>query len=493
MKIPFIKSKKQEVSQVADMAGKLEDMQKTVAEIKDVHNDIYNQTGYARNQGGFINPISGTGTNIDKNSLSFFFPNRLFQRDTNETLYVESWAARKFIDIPVDDMFFKWREFENMEEETIERVVEVENQFNIKSKLAKTMKGGRLMGTGLMIFLTAEAPPNKPLNLKRFLPGDLLNILVVDRFDATVKARETNPFNPNYGKPVLYTVNAVRGGSTFTVHHSRVIRFDGMSPLSDNSWTVYDQDWGVPSINPVITEIFQDSNVAKGIANLVNEASIPIQKVDGFEEALSGSGGDGDISLEQRMAQTTYLRSIYRTVFMDKEDEFSREEVTFSGLPDLMDRNATRLAAAADIPETRFWSKSIAGFQSTGTGEERSYALKIGSDQKNQLTEPLHKIDNILERHLGLTENIQYEFPSILDLSEADKVDAALKKAQIVVPLVTAGIIDEDEARTIMDGDEIIGNLENMDLGIEGVDEFRKALANAQIQSTMTGEPGNAE
>jgi len=445
-------------------------------------NEVYFPAGYSGRGGGFVNPLTGAGTDLDKNSLSLFIANRLFSRQTNEILYAESWAARKFIDIPVDDMFFKWRDFHEMSEENIEKVREAEKDFRIKSKLSRAIKSGRLYGTGLFIILTHEAPPEKPLNLSRILPGDLSNIMIVDRFDATIALRETNPFNANYGRPILYRINASRGGSSFIVHHSRVIRFDGMVPLSDNSWTAYDQDWGIPAINPVISEIFQDSNISKSIAQLVNESSIGIQKIDGFEEALSGGADSGEMNIYQRMEQTTLLRSIYRTVFMDSEDDFNRINVSFSGLPEIMDKNAIRLSAAADIPETRFWSKSIAGFQSTGTGEERSYALKIASDQTNKLTEPLHRLDNILEKHLGLDEPIQYEFPSILDLSDADKVEAALKKSQIVVPLVTAGIIDEDEARAVLDGDEIIGNLEFEGLDLDGIDDFRRKLANIQSQ-----------
>lgn len=444
-----------------------------------------------RINGGFVNPISGTGTSIDKNSISFFTPTRITAKNFNEIIYVESWAAGKFVDIPVDDMFMKWRVFCEMENKDIERVERTETKFGIKTKLAKAIKAGRLYGTGLFVILTKDSKPDQPLNVNRMMPGDLQNIINVDRFDANVVSKENNPFSKNYGQPIFYNITLKMGGS-FVVHHSRVIRFDGIKPMSDNSWQSYDQDWGVASIIPVITEIYQDSNVSKGAASLVNEASIAVQKIEGFEDALSGSGDE--MSIQDRMSQTSILRSIFRTIFMDAEDTFERHDVNFSGLPGLMDRNAVRLAAAADIPETRFWSKSLTGLQSTGDGEARNYAMKVSSDQENQLPEPLRKIDSVIEKHLGLSENICYEFPSILDLSEKDSVEVALKKAQMVVPLVTAGIIDEDEARAVLDGDEIFGNLDDFDLATgEGVDKFRKELANIQIERTKKEGLPNGE
>lgn len=444
-----------------------------------------------RMQGGFVNPISGTGTSIDKNSISFFSPTKLTSKNFNEVIYVESWAAGKFIDIPVDDMFMKWRTFCDMENSDIMRVERAETEFGIKSKLSKAIKASRLHGTGLFVILTKDAIPEKPLNVNRMMPGDLSNIITVDRFDANVVSKNNNPFSKNYGKPIFYNITLKMGGS-FVVHHSRVIRFDGITSFSDNSWQSYDQDWGVSSLIPVITEIYQDSNVSKGAASLVNEASIAVQKIEGFEDALSGAGDE--MSIQDRMSQTSILRSIFRTIFMDSEDSFERHAVNFSGLPELMDRNAVRLAAAADIPETRFWSKSLTGLQSTGDGEARNYAMKVESDQNNKLPEPLRKIDAVLQKHLGLSENINYEFPSILDLSEKDKVEVASKKALFVVPLVTAGIIDEDEGRAILDGDDIIGQLDAYDLALEGgVDDFRKQLANVQIERSKAEGLPNAE
>lgn len=438
--------------------------------------DNIGQTQY-----GLVNPVSGAGTALDKNALSFFNPTRLFSKNFHETMYVESWAAKKFVDIPVDDMFVKWRTFTDMDNEAIELVENAELHFNIQGKLSSAMKAGTLYGTGLFVILTKESTPEKPLIISRLRPGDLANILTVDRFDATVLEKDNNPFSLNYGKPLSYRITLKRGGS-FNVHHSRVVRFDGITPTTDNSWQSYDDDWGVASIIPVIGEIFQDSNVAKGVAHLVNEASIPVQKIDGFEEILEGQGDD--MSLADRMAKSTELRSIYRTVFMDSEDDFSRHDVTFAGLPDLLDRNAARLSAAADIPQTRFWNTSAIGMNATGEGDARGYALKVASDQNKKLPVPLQKIDAVLERHLGLNQKISYTFGSLLDLSESEQADNLLKKSQAIVPLLNSAIIDEDESRTALDGDPILGQLDILDDDMLVADPQRVALALEQVANT---------
>ena len=443
----------------------------------------YGNNGYGYYGAGLINPLTGAGTSLDKNAASYYVATRLTSRNQMETLTVESWAAGKFINIPVNDMFVRWRKISGPDDTYVKKVERAERKFKLRTKLSKAMKAARMYGTGLLILMTKEASPDTPLNISRMMPGDLANILVIDRFDAQVIGKDNDPYSMNYGRPTFYRITLKRGGS-FDVHHSRVIRFDGIKPVTDNSWSSYDEDWGVSPLIPVITEILQDSNVAKGVAHLVNESSIAVQKVEGFEDAISGSGDE--TSLYDRQLEVTRLRSIFRTVYMDSEDEYSREDVTFSGLPDVMDRNAMRLSAAADIPATRFWGKSPQGMNSTGKSEERNYSLKVASDQENMLTEPLDIIDKVLARHLNLSEPIEYEFPSILDQSEDEQASIALKKSQAIVPLVNAAIIDEDEARAAIDGDDVFGEVEDRSEAGDSpaVDEYRKTLANKQVEAT---------
>ena len=413
--------------------------------------------------GGYTNLITGAGTSIDKSAGGFYTPTLLQLKNFYETLYVESWAAAKFVNIPVDDMLIRWREFIDMENESIELVESAELEFNICSKLSKSMKAGSLYGTGLFIILTKEASPDTPLDINRMQPGDLSNILTLDRFDATVIAKEKNPMSKNYGLPVGYRITLRDAGvGYFNIHHSRVLRFDGITPTSDNSWcSGYFRDWGVASIIPVLTEILQDSGVSKGIAQLVTEASVPVQKIEGFDEILAGQSSEGEMSLQERMERTTALRGIYRTVFMGEKDSFERHDVTFSGLADIIDRNAIRLSAATNIPVTRFWGKSAVGMNATGDGDARDYAMHVAANQAKQLPRPLRIIDAVLEKHLGLTEKIKYRFPSLIDMSDDDKANILLKKSQAIVPLVPR-IIDEDEARNALDGDDILGNLDDL-------------------------------
>lgn len=428
--------------------------------------------------GGYLNLLTGAGTSLDKTEYSFYVPTRTTSKNELETLYVQSWAAKKFIDIPIDDMFIRWREFTDMENDNIELLQQSELDFDITGKLSRVMKAGNLFGTGLMILITKEAPLDKPLNIDRLQRGDLLNILIVDRFDATIMKKDFDFLSPRFGEAELYKINFKRGGN-INVHASRILRFDGMASLSQTNWQSYDEDWGIPSILPVITEIHQDSGINKGVAHLVSEASVGIQKIEDFADAVSG-GPDCDMTIQQRMEAITAARSIYRTVFMDKEESFERVSISFTGLPEIIDRNAKRLAAAANIPATRFWGVSPVGMNATGDSDMKNYAMQVTADQKKKLTKPLYLLDQVLSKHVGVDESISYEFPSLIDVSDSEQADVLLKKAQAIAPLVLQGIITEEEGRAALDGDAILGNLETEQL-LPEIEEFkRRALETNQ-------------
>jgi len=408
--------------------------------------------------GGYHNALTGAGSSLDKTAYSFFVPTNIISKYDLEVLYNESWAAASFVDIPVDDMFVRWREFTDMETANQERMQEVELEFKITEKLSSGMKAARLYGTGLVCMISKEAPLNLPLAIDRIQPGDLLNIMTFDRFDATVVSRNNNFGSKKYGQPEIYRITLMNGGA-FEIHASRVIRFDGKIPLTQNGFSVYDKDWGVPSIVPVIIEIMQDSAVSKGVAHLVNEASVVHQKIEDFADAISG-GGDCEMSIEERMSATTMLRSIYRTNYMDKEDDAMRLEVNFSNLPEIMDRNSRRVAAAAKIPLTRFMGTSPIGLNSTGDGDMQNHAIQIKADQENKLAPELILFDKFLAKHAGINETVQYEFPSLIDISDADQATILATKIGALATGTNTDLIDEMEARKALDGDPVLGNLD---------------------------------
>lgn len=430
--------------------------------------------------GGFLNTTTGSGTSIDHAKGGRWTPTRVDTGAPLEVIYNESWACRKYIDIPVDDMTVRWREWDAAGQSGV-TMMEQEESLELRERITEVIKAARLYGSALLIIVTRNQKLSEPLIPEAVLIDDLINLLVVDRYHASVNAYDTNIYSPTYGEPLSYLIDMFSGFSSLqhalggrlgnadphsmeVVDRSRVIRFDGIPQLTRNRYSNYDPDWGISLIVPAIKAIIDDQTVASGAAHLADEASVPVMKVQGMQEGYASrarTAADPDIITPDEMASmVSTTKSIYRTVFLDAADEFERVNVSWGGLAEVMNQFAQRLAAIADVPQTRFWGRSPMGMNATGESDMANYALHVAAMQKKMLTAPLKKLDVLLSMNAGIgNEPPEYHFPSLMDIGDLDKSTIASTKATSVQTLITAGVITEDEGRKIIDGDDIFGDL----------------------------------
>lgn len=410
--------------------------------------------------GGIVNTTSGMGTSVDKTEKSFFTPTRYLWRTPLEILCVESFAARFAVQLPVRDMFLQRRQFEGDDEDTIREYEDAINMYAVDERIRDAMIAGRQYGSALLVMMTTEAPMDEPLVPERIRPDDLKALRVFSRYDASVGAeRDYDLFSPTYGKPLIYSLHPKYGGVPLRVHESRVIRFDGIVDPSDSGFSIYEQDWGVSILIPIIASLLQEASIAQAVTHLVQEASIPVLHVDSLRD-VAGRRGGHEATPEQIGQDVNLMKSIYRLLMLDKgHEEFERVAVTFQGIGDIMDKNFQRVAAAAEIPVSRFWGRGPAGMNATGEGDQQNYIITFESQRATQLPSVYRRLDEVVVRSAGLGEPLTYTWPTLLDLSDKDKAEIAKLKAEITEILLRAVVADEDEMRGVVDGDPIIGAL----------------------------------
>ncbi len=398
-----------------------------------------------------LNTRSGAGGLADKgmgNQLN------MASLTANEaaTLYRQSWAAQKLIDIPIDDMFVRWRRFESQEDKQV-HFARAWRDLSGRARLSGAMKLGRLYGTGMLIIvpkgnINQLETPWEPHEIEE---DGIANLWSVNRWACTVESWQGDPGQPHFGQPFHYLISPQIGPrDQVRVHHTRVIRFDGRAPLGSEGWwaTGWDRDWGLSELETAVTEILRDVGIHSAIAHLVQEASVFVMKVQGFKEAIKGKPERGEPTLEELAAATNLHKSVWHTLFMDPEDDAERVPVSFQGMPELMDACAKRLAAIADIPITRFLATSPGGLNATGDSDAKNYAIRIASMQENLLTDPLHTLDTAIAAHAGLDmEDEEWYWVPLLELSDLEKAEAIELTTKAITAVYREGLVDEEEAR----------------------------------------------
>ena len=406
---------------------------------------------------GMQNKRTGMGGEADKSGGISYIPRR-FSRRQLEAIYHNSWSAARFIDLLPNDMVTRGRQWRSDDEGLIQTIEEAETQLHVLNRVGRAMKLGRLMGTSMVVMMIDGQDMADPLEINRVREGQLTNLLVVDRFDTNPVAWVRHPYDPQYGFPDIYDVRLI-DGTRLQTHASRVVRFEGRESLSSNGWQINAQrDWGVSELAYAIDAINQQHSTASGVNHLVQEASVFVMKVQGYNDLIRGVQGSSEASLEQRVSLVNRLKSIYRTLVADPNDDVERISVQFGGLYQLLEMYTLLLASIAGVPATRWLGRSPAGLNSTGEGDERNYAIDLLSFQRTNLTPQIRPLDAVIARNIGTAEPVEYDWLPITEISEKDRAETSRTRAQ-AVSLASPYLLD-GEARAALSGDELFGELE---------------------------------
>ena len=436
----------------------------------------------------FFNAATGAGTTLDKSIQSQFLSVYL-RKDVIEQFYSHSWAAKKMIDIPVDDMFVRGRQWTGDDENAIKTMMEYEQKYESMKALSNAMKSGRLFGTALLIIVEKNKELDTPLEIESIRFGDLAHFWVVDRWLVDIASWVIDPRMERYGQPYIYNISPrIAHQTQIPVHHSRVLRFDGQSPPVSEGWSysTFERDWGVSELVYAFDEILRDASTSANVSQLISEASLFVMRVQGLKEAIKGRPEPGEATIEQIASTTSSLKSIYRTMFIDSEDEAERVSVSFSGLPELMDRHALRLAAIAGIPATRFLGRSPVGMNATGESDMANYSIRVSAMQEKMLTHPLKIIDAVVARSAGLPEPPEYEWQPLHVTSEKEQAESSKLNTDSIMAAYMGGLIDEDEARERLSKDQLWGELGPIDGAFrERIEEEKAAEREGETQNAV--------
>lgn len=399
------------------------------------------------NDGGtFFNGLSGMGGDADKSNQSYWGPNYIYWNYALlENTYVNSWAAKKMIEIPVKDMLMKPRILIDLKSSVESNIDEIYQEIDIETKITEAMFSARAYGTALMVIVSADGRMDTPLNIDSLSVNDLKNILVVDRFMASVVSRTTDISSPNFQKPEFYNI-VFRFTASVKVHYSRIIRIDGVSALGTNLWQSYSIDWGISEIIPVWTTITAEEGMATNIDQLFQEYSVPVYKAKGIAESLAGEI-DARTNIANLASRVNLMKSNFRMLYCDSESEINRLDVNFRGIPELMDKMSTRVAAASDIPYTRFFSQSPAGMNATGDSDMNNYAIMVSAMQRKKLRPVQAFLDKLIAKSIGYKGTIKFEYPSLVDISSNEQAVAYYNRAQGDQIYANLGAVTEDEIR----------------------------------------------
>lgn len=434
------------------------------------------------------NLVAEMGTQNDKRSHTKFTDSRVLTDEELIAMYRTNWISGKVVDIVPDDATREWRSF--VESPSREKIEKEEKRIGVRQAFNEAAKWSRLFGAGVILISVNDGKdPSEPLEIESLKKNSLRHIKVVDKSRIShTGVIDNNPMSPNFGRPDTYTVH----GSHIRIHSSRILRFDGIK-IPHESY-VRNSYWHDSILQRVYDEIVNMGITTHGSASMVFESNVDVMKIQDLMQYLSDDKGTEIV--RKRFALAKLLKSFNNMLLLDSTEEYVTHNNSFAGLHELLSKFMTIVAAATDIPATRFLGQAASGFNATGEGDLKNYYDMIAAKQPSMFDENLEYLDMIMARHLGVSEeNMEYEWNSLFQMSETEQAEIELKRAQrddiylgtVLTEEIIAKQLNEDGTYSGID-DEYIAELEAIH---EQGESAEIEAAEHEAQEGQEGQPDN--
>ena len=420
---------------------------------------------------GLVNTMSGMGTAADKSAFGTFCKVARSYDELSQ-LYSSTSIARKVVDIIPGDMTREWRSLEDsgLDPKKIEAFELEETLLDIKRKVRRALKFARLHGGALLIPIieNGDTDLRVPFNVNSVKKGMFKGLNVVEaEFAPAAGVITQDPTSPNYLMPEFYSIT---GTTNTEIHHSRVIRFDGLElPRREflaNRW------WHQSVLDSVYNDLQNAILTSNSIAGLMHELNLDILSVKGLSNALA-SGQEAQIT--KRFETMSFIKSMYHMVVMDEDETFSNRAAPAAGLGDLIDKFYGILSAVSGVPATRFMGESPGGLNATGTSDLKNYYDEIKDKQVCELGPALSKIDELVSRSIWGEPNEDvhsYTWNPLEQESQLERSTREFTDAQRDQIYLQNGVITEAQVATELQQGKVYTSIEDSHIA-----ELEAALA----------------
>ncbi|MNQ21257.1 hypothetical protein D3C85_343690 [compost metagenome] len=415
-------------------------------------NPVIQKTQVSNNVGRF----SGIGSEFDYGQYQEPATVRLspFQQDKFVVdLYFSDWAAKKIICIPVDDMLrYGWK-YEGLGDDQTSQLATFADSLSVLEKFKQAMRLERLIG-GCVIFMGIDdgaAEPCAPVNYAALRKGCLKFMNVIPRTRVTNTVLDYDPLSPTYGEPLTYWVNGIQ------VHRDRLILFKGDPLLQVPDSSIMPSQWlrndgfGVSVLMAMLDDLTRATGSRQAAYQLVQRASVFLFQADTMDLESTNQGQSALKKMQDIVNQINLFRGAVVDTQPGQGAPITTISPSFGSVPELVMTFMQVLAAAADIPGSRFFSQAPGGLNAGdgGTSLENYYG-GLESKQEQELRPRLMKWLKVAGPSvLGdaySAVDIDVTFDPLWSLSELEQSQVRTADVANVIAMMGAMLLSDAEA-----------------------------------------------
>lgn len=353
-----------------------------------------------------------------------------------EEFYHSNGLAKKIVDVIPEEMVSPGFQLNGVSDNT--KFQSEWDGLKLEPQITDALCWARLYGGSYILamvndgrMLTSVAKRGKPLE----------SIVVYDYDSVSVAEEEKNPRSPRFGKPKMYTVKPLNGGSDFNVHYTRMHYIDGERVT--NKVRKLNKGAGGTVLNKSMIEAILDYDYSEYLATqLLKRKQQGVWKARGL--ALICDDKEGEYAARLRMAQVDTNSGVGNTIGIDADDEeYTVINSDISGIPEFLSAKMDRIVALSGIHEIVLKNKNTGGVSASQNTALQTF-YKLVERKRNDDYKPLLEF---LLQFIVTEEDFSVEFEPLSLPTDSEKADIFKKNAEAVQGLVSDQVIDANEAR----------------------------------------------
>jgi len=302
------------------------------------------------------------------------------------------------------------------------------------------LKWSRLYG-GAGLVINTDQHYSSELNVEAINQDSPLEFIAADRWELILS--QVNLHDPRNPTPYNYY--------GLPLHRSRVVSISGTEAPSYIRLRL--QGWGMSEIERCIRPINAFVKFEALIFELLDEAKIDVYKIQGFNDALLTE--DGTANTTRRIQLSNQLKNFQSALAMDKEDDYTQKQITWSGLAEIWGQLRLNLSSALKIPMNKLFGQSATGF---GGGEDALENYNAIVEGLRVTAEPLMNeiVDLRCQQLFGFIPeyDLLWEPLKVLDGQQEEQVKASKQKR--TMDLFAQRLVTGIEASSILRSDGLL-------------------------------------
>ena len=366
--------------------------------------------------------------------------------------------ARRIVTAPIDDSVKNGLKIKG---DTDDKILQYMETINVEGAFVEAGYWDRLYGRSC-IFIMADdgGKADEPINLNKL--DSIKGFVVYDKRciieDQTGFLINDDPNDSNFGKTEYYTITPLNG-QQFTVHHSRVLMFDG--EILPRQERIQNNGAGLSCLNGIIKAIRRNDTAHARALDIIERISQAVMKLRGMSELLQSEEGTNQV--KRRLDLIDMARNLLNTIAIDTDDDFAIHNMSVAGVREIIQEFQQELSGMTSIPVTILFGRSPAGMNATGSADFENYYNLVRRYQRTKQKPALEKLIKLIQHcKNGPTkgkelEDWQIEFEPLKQMSEKEQADLEAAKASanktkvdVVQALVQGQLMTPEEARNYL-------------------------------------------